>query len=143
MTGWRRKLLGIAPVVTLLSVACGHGSTAPIASYGGLMERLRSATSYHMASTVTAPGEIDGLSGTYETDFEAPNRYRTTHRSPDGQLSRSITIGGDIFVSLDNEWRKIDPTVTQGFRDPINVLEVLDDPCRLVPEDRGFRLARL
>lgn len=97
------RLVALACGMVLMS-ACGvasHRDTT--AAFDAARGHLIEARTYHVEATVRSPKEIaETFDGTYDIDFEGPDRYRSIKRAGTHNTNTiSIVIGRDVYTSSD------------------------------------------
>lgn len=134
---WRRR--GAVLVAILTVAACGNEAGQSSALEDARAD-LRSRAAYHISAVVGTPGPLaSALDGTYEIDFEKPDRYRTVRMVGSEEAGRTVAIGTDLFGSNDEgrSWQHAAIGTDGGFS-PASLLGLLDTVC-VVKED-GSRL---
>lgn len=128
-------------IVAIEGVSCGKESDAS-AVFANARADLRSRPSYHMSATVTADGPMAReLEGTYEVDYERPDRYFTVRLVSSEELSRTIAIGSDAFGSTDGgtTWQQVSLGGDGGGGSATTqLLQLLDATCSA--RDNGSRI---
>jgi hypothetical protein len=122
---------GAAFVVSALALASCGKSTSGASAFEDARADLQSRSTYHLSAVVKAPPPLASpLDGTYEIDFEKPNRYRTVRMVGSKEASRTVAIGTDLFGSDDQgaSWQHA-AVGAEGAFSARTLLELLDTVC--------------
>lgn len=137
----RVELCGIVAVYILAFVGCARSNPVASAFEVGRAD-LRSRSTYHMVAVVEAPRSLSSaLDGTYEIDVEAPDRFRTVRMVGSQEVSRTITIGDDLYVSDDQgvSWQRASVSAADAFS-VRHLFTLLDRVCTVEGSESHLRV---
>lgn len=137
---WKSRLAAGA-VVALGLTGCGNGTTHS-AAFEEARTDLRSRSTYHLSGVVKAPAPLASeLDGTYEIDFQRPDRYLSVRMAGPQETSRTVAIGDEVFGSTDGgaSWQRA--TLGQaGDFSPTTLIGMLDAVCTVSGDGSRLRV---
>jgi hypothetical protein len=122
---WSSILVGLMTVW-----ACGKSADRS-SMFEDVRADLNSRAAYHVSAVVRAPGPLaSALDGTYEIDYEKPDRYRTVRLVASEEAGRTVAIGADLVSSDDKgrSWQHATVGAGAGFSGA-TLLGLLDSVC--------------
>lgn len=134
-----------APLVLLslaLLAACGRASSS-VRAFETATAELQASPAYHVTAVVIAPTPLaTAINGTYEIDFERPDRYRTIRIVGSEEVIRTVSVEDDLYSSDDkgSTWEHVVIRDARGAFTVQSLLDMLDNVCEVKPDGSRLRL---
>lgn len=136
LTGERFFVCAAFAGILAVSGCGGEGSETLAQDFQDSLDELAAAEEYAMSVDVTAPPEAEALSGHYEVEFQAPDRYRA-----ESDEAQYLIIGDVTYLRTEVGWDVFDSgePVPDQVR-PRTLVTLLNDPCTIEGTPENLRV---